>query len=77
MIKNHQSLYIPGELIETFNSISFYFEPEVLKWIQKNLERLSTKISDFLDYRLENGDREHVAHKLQLLTLVQVEKSDF
>ena len=38
---------------------------------------MSTKISDFLNYRLENGDCEHVAIKLQLLTLVEVDKGDF
>ena len=45
--------------------------------MEKNLGRMSTKISEFLEYRQEGGDREHVALKLQLLTIVEVDAEDF
>ena len=77
MIKNHDSIYSPGDLLRVFNSIRFAFEPEVCKWMQQNLGRMSTKISDFLKYRLEGGDEDHVAIKLQLLTVVDVDAGDF
>ena len=38
---------------------------------------MSTKISDYLKYMNENRDYDHVAIKLQLLTLVDVDAGDF
>ena len=64
MIKNHQSLNSPMNLFSVFYSIGFAFEPEVNNWMEKNLGRMSTKISDFLQYRQEGGDCENVAIKL-------------